>query len=126
VWIGIICAVGLVWCAAATLPGNPMVAAYVFLPAIALGIGNALQHIFWTFYFKQYAPGVVTAVLLIIPLGCYIVVRALQAGYASPWYVVVLVGLVIIPLVHTVKAGNEMTPPIRAIYNLGNWLAEKF
>lgn len=126
VWIGIICTIGLVWCAMATLPGNPMIAAYVFLPTIALTVGNALQHMFWTFYFKQYAPGVVTAVLFIIPLGCYIVVKALQEEYVSPWYVVVLAGFIIIPLYHTVKAGNEMTHPIRAIYNLGNWLAEKF
>lgn len=126
VWIGIICVTGFIWCAVATLPGNPTVAAYVFLPAIALALGNALQHIFWTFYFKQYAPGLVTAVLLIIPLGCYIVVKAIQQGYASPWYVAVLSGLIVLLLIHTVRAGNEMTPPIRAIYNLGNWLAEKF
>jgi hypothetical protein len=124
-WIGIICTVGFVWCAAATLPGNPTVAAYVFLPAIALALGNAVQHIFWTFYFKQYAPGLITAVLLIIPLGCSIVVMALQQGYASLWYVAVLAALIVIPLFHTVKAGNEMTPPIRAIYGLGNRLAEK-
>ena len=53
-------------------------------------------------------------------------VKALQEEYVSPWYIVVLAGFIIIPLYHTVKAGNEMTHPIRAIYNLGNWLAEKF
>jgi hypothetical protein len=88
-------------------------------------LGNACQHIFWTFYFKQYAPGLITAVLLIIPLGSLIVVQAIQQGYVSPWYVAVLAGVVVLPLIHTVKAGNEMTPPIRAIYGLGNWLAEK-
>jgi len=124
-WIGIICVTGSVWCAAATLPGNPTIAAYVFLPAIALALGNAMQHIFWTFYFKQYAPGVITAVVLIIPLGGYIVAIAVQQGYASLWYVAILAGLIVVPLFHTVRAGNEMTPPIRAIYGLGNWLAEK-
>jgi hypothetical protein len=125
VWIGIVCVTGFVWCAAATLPGNPTVAAYVLLPAIALAMGNAFQHIFWTFYFKQYAPGVITAVLLIIPLGSYIVVTAIQQGYTSPWYIAGLAGLIVVLLFHTITAGNEMTPPIRAIYGLGNWLAEK-
>ena len=124
-WIGIICVAGFAWCAAATLPGNPTVAAYVFLPAIMLALSNALQHIFWTFYFKQYAPGVITAVLLIIPLGCYIVVTTIQQRYAPLWYVAILAGLIVVPLFHTVRAGNEMTPPIRAIYGLGNWLAGK-
>jgi hypothetical protein len=124
-WIGIICVVGFVWCAAATLPGNSTVAAYVFLPAIALALGNALQHVFWTFYFRQYAPGIVTAALLLVPLGGYVVVRVVQQGYAPLWYVAVLAVLIVLPLVHTIRAGNEMTPPIRAIYNLGNWLAEK-
>lgn len=32
-------------------------------------------------------------------------------------------GLIIPMLVHTVKAGNEMTPPIRAVYKLGNRLS---
>ena len=125
IWIGIICVIGFVWCAVATLSGNPTVATYVFLPAIALALGNALQHVFWTFYFKQYAPGLITAVLLIIPLGCYIVITSIQQGYVSPWYVAVLTGLIVLPLFHTVRAGNEMTSPIRAIYGLGNWLAEK-
>ena len=122
-WIGFICVVGFVWCAAATLPGNPTLAAYVFLPAIAMTFGNALQHIFWAFYFRQYPPGLITSVLLLIPIDTYIIVKALLKGYVSPWYVAALAGLMIPMLVHTVKAGNEMTPPIRAIYRLGDRLS---
>lgn len=125
-WIGIICTICLLWCAVATLFGNPVIAAYVFLPAVTLAIGNAIQHVYWTFYFRQYAPGVVTAILLVIPLSLLIFVQAIWQGYTSPWYVAALVGPVTLLLIHTVKAGNEMTPPIRAIYGLGNWLAEKF
>ena len=39
-WIGIVCLVALVWLAAAMLPGSSTVAAYVFLPAIALAVGK--------------------------------------------------------------------------------------
>jgi len=124
-WIRIVCVVGLVWCVAATLPGNPVAAAYLFLPAIALACGNALQHVFWTFYFRQYAPGVITAVSLLIPTGCYVAVRAVRQGYVPLWYAALLAVLIVPPLVHTVRAGNEMTPPIRAIYALGNWFSER-
>ena len=125
-WIKFICLVGLVWCSAATLPGNPTLAAYVFLPAIFLVLGNALQHVFWTFYFRQYAPGVVSAVLLLIPICCYVIVSAVKLGYSPRWYVAAMAVLIVVPLVHTVRAGNEMTPLVRAIYHLGNWLSEHF
>jgi hypothetical protein len=124
-WIGFICVVGVVWCAVATLPGDPTVAAYVFLPAVALALGNALQHIFWTFYFRQYSPGLASAVLLLIPLGGYAIVTAVQQAYAPIWYVAALAVLIVVPLLQTARAGNEMTPPIRAVYGLGGWLAER-
>src|SRR5512137_385488 len=86
-WIAFICTVGLIWCAAATLPGIPSVAAWVFLPAIALALPNALQHAFWSLYFKQYAPGVITAVALLIPIGGYVAAWAVWQGYVPLWYV---------------------------------------
>jgi hypothetical protein len=124
-WIGIICGVGLAWCAAATWPGNPTLAAYVFLPAVALALGNALQHVFWTLYFRQYAPGVISASVLLLPLGGYLVARAVQQGYVAPAYAAVLIVLMVFPPVQAVRAGNEMTAPVRGVYRLGNWLAEK-
>jgi hypothetical protein len=100
-------------------------ALFVFLPAIALALQTVLQHVYWLFYFRQYAPGVVTLVLLLIPIGCYLVTRAVQGGYVPLWYVVIWALLIVPGLVQTVRAGNEMTPPIRAIHNLGTRLAER-
>jgi hypothetical protein len=125
IWIGFVCTLAFMWCAAATLPGSPMIAAYVFLPAIALVIGNAFQHIFWTCYFKQYAPGIVTVVLLLIPLGSYAVVRAVQQGYVPLWYAAVLIVLIAVPFTHAVRAGNKMTTMIQGVYNLGDWISKR-
>ena len=86
-WIAFVSLVGLIWCAVSTLPGNPTIAAWVFIPAVAVMLQNGLQHVYWSFYFKQYAPGVITSALLLIPLGCYIMVGAVQQGYAPFWYV---------------------------------------
>jgi hypothetical protein len=63
VWIIFFILIVFAWGAVATLPGNPVFAAYVFHPAIALAMQNALQHVYWLFYFKQYAPGIVTSFL---------------------------------------------------------------
>jgi hypothetical protein len=124
-WIAFVSLVGLIWCAVSTLPGNPTIAAWVFIPAVAVMLQNALQHVYWSFYFKQYAPGIITSALLLIPLGCYIIVGAVQQGYAPFWYVAVCAVLVVVGLAQTMRAGNKMTPLVRAINIIGIRLSEK-
>ena len=118
-WIVFIVVVGLVWCAVATLPGNPTIAAWVILPAITMMLQNALQHVYWSFYFRQYAPGVITSVLLLIPICCYVAARAVKQGYAPIWYAAVWAVVLVLGLAQTVKAGNKMTPLVRAINTIG-------
>ena len=124
-WIGVICTVALVWCAIATLPGNPSFAAYLFLPAIMLAVGNAFQHIFWALHFRQYAPGLISAVILLIPIASYAVFQAVHLRYVPLWYPGTWAVLVFALLAHTVSAGNEVTPPIRTIYRIGDWVARR-
>jgi hypothetical protein len=123
-WIVFVILVGIIWCAVATIPGDPVFAAYVFLPAIAVAMQNALQHIFWLFHFKQYAPGIITSVFCLIPLGIYLAGRAISDNLVPIWYVGILSLLIIPGLVQTVKAKNRMTRPIRAIHHVGIKLAE--
>jgi hypothetical protein len=124
-WIAFISLVGLIWCAVATLPGNPTIAAWIIFPAIAIMLQNALQHVYWSFYFRQYAPGVITSALLLIPLGCYVIARAVQQGYAPTWYAAVWAVPIVMGLAQTMRAGNKMTPLIRAINNIGIGLSER-
>ena len=124
-WIGFVSLIGLSWCIVATLPGNPVIAAWIFLPAIAIMLQNALQHIFWSYYFKQYAPGVITSVFMLIPLGCYLVARAITQGYVPAWYAAVWAAFVMIGFAQTVRAGDKMTPIIRAINNIGIWISDR-
>jgi len=60
-WIGFVVLVGLIWCAAATLPGNPTLPAWIFFgdchPADERHFST-----FLSYYFRGYAPGVITAV----------------------------------------------------------------
>jgi hypothetical protein len=129
VWIVFFILIVFAWCAVATLPGNPVFAAYAFLPTIAVAIQNSLQHIYWLFYFKQYAPGVVTSLVLLIPIGLYVTVQAVLQNYVPYWYVIVL-ALVMLPgLLQTVKAKNKMTSQMRGIHNLSlkldQWIERK-
>jgi hypothetical protein len=123
-WLVFITLIYFLWCGAATLPGNPALAAFVFLPAVAIAVQNALQHVYWSFHFRQYAPGVVTSVLLLIPTGGYVVARAVRQGHAPVWYAALWVVLILLGLVQTIRAGNQMASPVRAIHSLGNKLSE--
>jgi hypothetical protein len=124
-WIACVILIGLLWVTAATLPGSPTSAAWIFLPAVAILIQNALQHVFWSLYFRRYAPGVVTALILLIPIGLYIMMSAVQHGYVPAWYAAIWAAFIAAGFIQTVIAGSRMTPLIRAINSIGIKLAEK-
>lgn len=125
-WIVFSSIVGFLWTGIAILSTNPTVAAFVLLLAFALMLQNALQHIYYLFYFRRYAPGIVTSVLLLIPIISYLVAKATQQGYVPIWYTILLVVLLIPNLVQTVKAGNTMLPSLRAVHKFGAALAKRF
>lgn len=124
-WILFISLAGLIWCIIATVPGSPLIAAWIILPAVAIMLQNAIQHIVWYMYFRQYVPGTISAALLLIPSGSYMFIRALQQDYIPIWYAAVWAVFVAVGFAQTVKAGKKMTPLIRAINNLGIWLSDR-
>jgi hypothetical protein len=96
------------------------------LAAGAITFTNALQHVYWLFYFKQYAPGVVTSVLLLIPFISYLAIRSVQQQVVPLWYVLAWLIFIALGLIQTIKAGNTMTPSIRAVHKVGESLAKRF
>ena len=115
---------GFLWTTLATLPNNPKIAAFVFLPFAAGAFLNALQHLFYTVYFRQYAPGVITSVGLYLPISGYLTVRAIQENLVPIVYVVVLGILAILGLIQTMKAGNTFIPTFRAFSQFGMALSK--
>ncbi len=119
-WIGVVCMIGFAWCAAATLPSSPRVAAYIILPAIAFSAANALQHVYWSLRFRSVAPGLVSAVVLMLPSTAYLTFLIISYGLVSPWYAAGLSVLALMMLAGTVKSGDSAPSIIPAIYGIGD------
>ncbi|MBZ5695193.1 MAG: HXXEE domain-containing protein [Acidobacteriia bacterium] len=112
-WIGLglVASYGIIWTALTAWPRNPKFAAFLTLPFfVYLSFGNVLQHIYWTLFFRTYAPGVVTAVLLVAPVVIGLTVKAIRGKLIPWWYAAILYLLLIPTVVSTVRAANQ-TPP---------------
>lgn len=110
---------GFLLTALIALPNNPKFAAFVLLPYAAGAFLNALQHIFYTIYFQQYAPGLITSILLYLPVTGYLTARAIGENLVPVVYVLALLILTILGLVQTIKAGNTFIPFFRAVSSFG-------
>lgn len=112
------------WTALAALPNNPTIAAFMLLLLASGGFLNALQHLFYTIYFRQYAPGIVTSVVLLLPISSYLTARAIQENLVPVVYVGALGIVVILGLIQTMKAGNTFIPAFRAVSHIGMALSK--
>ncbi|HEY5901815.1 MAG TPA: HXXEE domain-containing protein, partial [Anaerolineales bacterium] len=108
----------------AVLLGSPKLAAWIVLAFAAGASLNALQHVYYAVLFRQYAPGVITAILLCVPTCSYLVLRALQEHLVPPGYVAALLAVVVLGLIQTMKEGNTFGPFFRAVSQSGMILAK--
>jgi hypothetical protein len=46
---------------------------------------NAFFHVFFSFYFNDFSPGAITAVLLYLPVNYFIIRAALREGYIKSY-----------------------------------------
>lgn len=117
--------VGFLWTGLAALWGDATVVAYILFSFLAIVFLNCLQHIYWQFRFRTYAPGIVTSVLLLLPIIGILVYRAVADGIVPVWYVLIL-SLVVIPgFVETIKAGNRMTQQFIRIHKFSKMMVKR-
>jgi hypothetical protein len=90
-------------------------------PLAAMVLQNALQHLYWLVAFRDHAPGVITSVVLLIPVIVFMGLVALAQDLLPLWYAVLMLALVLAGLVQTVRARNRLRPAFRVINRLG-WL----
>jgi hypothetical protein len=95
------------------------------LPLFVLaGFGNALTHLFWWLYFGAYAPGVLSAGLLVAPLTIYVALRAVRERLVPAWYAGALFLFALAPLAAVARAGSTLTPEQLALHDLATRLAK--
>jgi hypothetical protein len=116
---------GFVWTGIALMWGSSAITILILFPLLALIIQNGLQHIYWQFLFRRYAPGIMTSVLFLIPLGFYFVYISIVNDYAPLWYMAVLAVLIIPGLIQTVKARNRLTPAISSVHKFSLFVVKK-
>ena len=94
---------------------------FFFVPMV---FPNAIQHVYWLFHFGAYAPGVATAVLLLIPITLYLTVRSVREARLPGWIAAAFY-LPTIPIMRiTLEMGNEIPPGGLWFYRLSASLAE--
>lgn len=100
------------WLAAAVNPGFGLIAAYLVLV-------NAVVHIAGAAGGRKYNPGLMTAVLLFLPVGSYCVVAIQQSGFGSVWMhaigLFVAVAIHVAIVVHVVGAARTTVQPAQAL-----------
>jgi hypothetical protein len=101
---------------------SPKIIASLTLPFIVLITVNGVQHIFYTLYFQSVYPGFIFGGLLGVPVGVYLVVRALKDRLVHPLYALPFAGLAAFALAHTVLHPTRMSPVITNLVPLTLWL----
>jgi len=122
-YIFLFCVGGLLITVAATFAGDPA-SAWVFLPAVFFMLTNACQHAYWSIRFRAYAPGVGTALGLIVPLGLYLILRSVADARVDAVYPIVLAVISAAVWAQTVQAGDRMTGSVLGAYAAGNWIRQ--
>ena len=91
---------------------------------VAVVLGNALTHIVWLFYFRTYAPGVVTSAILLVPLTVYLSHRVFQERLVPRAYLWALLGLALLQPFGAIAAGSSLSGSQLALQRLGMRLSQ--
>ena len=93
---------------------------YALLPLfIGIAFGNALNHVFWFFYFSSYAPGVVASAFLAIPLTVYVSVRAVRERLVPGWFVGLLYAAALLQPLAAARAGATLPDQALVLQRVG-------
>jgi hypothetical protein len=103
---------GILWTGLAVVWGSPKAAAFILLPFASLLFQNALQHIYWQSLSREYAPGLASAVALLLPGSIALAFKAVREGDVGIWYPVILGALAVAGLVQTVRQRNRLAPAL--------------
>jgi len=115
VWIGLglVALAGVLWTCLTSWPKNPKFAAFLTLPFfVFISVGNALQHLYYAFFFGGYNPGLVTATLLVMPVVIGLTVNAVRRRLIPLWFATILYVLTIPSMAATIRALHQVPPEV--------------
>jgi hypothetical protein len=114
---------GFMWTGLAMIVDSSTLGAYLISVLAVIVLMNALQHVYWLVAFRDYAPGVITAVLLLIPIVILMGAVAVRQGLLPAWYECLLTVPVILSIVQTMRSGRRLSLMLRATNRIGWFLA---
>jgi len=104
---------GVLWTSLTAWPKNPKFAAFLTLPFfVFFAFGNALQHVYYAFFFRGYNPGVATATLLVGPVVIGLTLKAVRGRLIPWWFVTALYVLTLPSMVITIRALDQVPPQV--------------
>ena len=122
-WLVFATLLGLVWTYLGTRLRNPRVSAHVVLFFfLFLPFGHTVPHLYWLVDLRAYHHGVVTAVLLIVPLTLYVATRLVTEKLVSWWYLAVVFLLSVPQSVGAIRLGYQIPDEGLPHYQLSSWL----
>lgn len=85
---------------------------YIYLGFIGMmGLNSIFPHLVATLILKKYAPGLITGILLNLPISLVIIIRSIQSGiniYYLVLSIVVVTGLILSSLKYLFKLGEKL------------------
>jgi len=113
VGLGLVASAGVLWTCLTAWPKNPKFAAFLTLPFfVFFSFGNAVQHIYYAYFFAGYNPGVLTATLLVGPVVIGLTVKAFRGRLIPWWFVTALYVLTLPSMVMTLRALDQVPPQV--------------
>lgn len=115
IWLFTISILGFMVTAAAYIISNQTVSAVVVLLFVVFSTLNGIQHIYWTFAFKKYAPGVIFSSLGIVA-GLIVTAVIYSKNLVNPVCIAIMYAACIPSVIQTIKAKNTLTKSIEALH----------
>ncbi len=108
------------------IPKNKKINSYLMLPLLTFNFYNGIVHLFWSFYFKTYAPGVIFSFFVGVPLTILIVYKMIKENLVKKWYILLFSALSIFLIIQAVSLGDKLEPQLVNVMlfskKLANWL----
>ncbi|MBN2401199.1 MAG: HXXEE domain-containing protein [Spirochaetes bacterium] len=90
------------------IPKNKKVNSCLLLPVITLISYNGVVHLYWSFYFGTYAPGVIFGFFIGVPFAFLIIYKILKEKLVPKWYASIFILLGIFLFIQAVMLGDQI------------------